>query len=122
MKPFEYTVGGNIRKYGTFSVHEVTPSKTESDQKPEQSKQNSKSRYVALDKVGALETLQKLGEHGPAGLGDIDCRKQRDEMMSELENIVSKDSHLRGKLKVVKYDPIEDEHVGDAILAAIETN
>ncbi|XP_043232631.1 uncharacterized protein LOC122386949 [Amphibalanus amphitrite] len=106
LKPFKKRVGGNERSYGEFKVHEVKSSDGEH------------KMYVALDKVGALETLQKLRNHGPAGLSVADCRNQMKELIEELKVIVAKNDHLKGQLKVVSYDA--DEHVGDAILAAIE--
>ncbi|KAF0305635.1 hypothetical protein FJT64_002535 [Amphibalanus amphitrite] len=106
LKPFKKRVGGNERSYGEFKVHEVKSSDGEH------------KMYVALDKVGALETLQKLRNHGPAGLSDADCRQQMKELIEELKVIVAKNDHLKGQLKVVSYD--DDEHVGDAILTAIE--
>ncbi|KAF0305645.1 hypothetical protein FJT64_002544 [Amphibalanus amphitrite] len=105
LKPFKKRVGGNERSYGEFKVHEV------------ESSDGEHKMHVALDKVGALETLQKLRHHGPAGLSAADCRNQMKELMEELEEIVSDNGHLTGQLKVVSYD--DDEHVGDAILAAI---
>ena len=105
VKPFKLTVGGNNREYGKFPVHEVTSSG------------NNTKRYVALDKVGALATLQKLHQHGPTGLSDTDCKNQRKEMMEELEKIAADNPDLCGQLKIVKYSP--GEHVGDAILSAI---
>ena len=106
VRPFTCTVGGNQRSYGTFAVHEVTSSS------------GGHSRLVALDKVGALQTLQKLHLHNPTGLSGADCKNQMKEMIKELELIVKNNNFLCGQLKVVKYDP--EEHVGDAILAAIE--
>ncbi|KAF0304336.1 hypothetical protein FJT64_023844 [Amphibalanus amphitrite] len=107
LKPFKKRVGGNERSYGEFKIHEVKSSDDKSKIK----------MHVALDKVGALETLEKLRHHGPAGLSAADCRQQMKELMEELEEIVSDNGHLTGQLKVVSYDA--DEHVGDAILNAI---
>ena len=102
---FKQAVGGNKRSYGHFGVHRVTSS------------DGNSSKCVALDKVGALATLRKLRQHGPANLSDIDCKNQMKEMMTELETVVESSSFLRGQLKVVSYDA--GEHVGDAILTAI---
>ena len=54
MPSFQCTVGGNKRSYGGFGIYEVTSS-------------GGEKRYVALDKVGALGTLGKLKQYGPAG-------------------------------------------------------
>ena len=107
MPSFQCTVGGNKRSYGAFGIFEVTSSC------------GNKKRYVALDKVGALGTLGKLKQYGPAGLSESDCRKQMKDMLDELEKIVGATIQLRGQLKVVRYEN-DGSHVGDAIIAAIE--
>ncbi|KAF0309015.1 hypothetical protein FJT64_019820 [Amphibalanus amphitrite] len=105
LRPFQRYVGGNLRTYGAFKVHEV------------ESSDGEHKIYVALDKVGALETLQKLRHHGPVGFSAADCQQQMKKLMEELEEIVSDNDHLTGQLKFVSYDA--DEHVGDAILRTI---
>ena len=105
--PFKCTVGGNKRSYGGFNVHEVTIS------------DGSYTKYVALDKIQALSTLQKLRQHGPVGLSDADCRRQMSEMMDELEKIIEDNGELRGQLKVVRYKRDEKVHVGDIIIASL---
>ena len=107
MPSFQCTVGGNKRSYGGFSIHEVTSSNA-----------GGQKCYVAMERVGALATLKKLRQHGPAGLGSSECQRQMREMLDELEKIVEESTHLRGQLKVVRYNP--GEHVGDAILAEIQ--
>ena len=113
VRDFQCTLGGNKRSYGAFDVHEVTSSDNDEQQR----------RYVALDKVDALKTLQKLRQHGPgqAGVSDADrlkqMRKQMLDMMDELEKIIEDNGELRGQLKVVRYN--RREHVGDVILTAI---
>ena len=109
MDKFKCIVGGNKRTYGNFGIYEVTSSNGSSDK-----------RYVALDKVGVLATLRKLRQHGPASLSGEDCIKQMKDMREELEKIVAKNVHLHDQLKVVSYDPTEKDHVGDAILKAIQ--
>ena len=109
MDKFKVTVGGNERTYGNFGIYEVTSSNSD----------NKRKRYVALDRVGALATLGKLRQHCPASFSEEDCITQMKDMLDELEKIVAKNAHLKDQLKVVKYVPYKD-HVGDAILAAIE--
>ncbi|KAF0294764.1 hypothetical protein FJT64_000739 [Amphibalanus amphitrite] len=107
VKPFECVVGCNKRSYPGLSVHLIVSS------------DKTKRLYVALDKIGALATLQKLRQHTKAaGLSDDECQKQVAEMIDQLKTIVASNGDLRGQLRVVRYDA--DEHVGDAILQALE--